>query len=453
MKRTISIILAFCMVALSVARAQEEENIKTGLNFGPLPALAYDADKGFQYGALLNIYNFGDGSNYPNFNSYWYLEASFFTKGSKLFQFQYDNKNLIPGVRWSNAVSVNLDKAFDFYGFNGYQSNYNYDAIQNSSFGYTPFYRFSRKSMIAKSDFIVDINKDWKWEAGLHLSYFKTGSIDRTSINKGKSDSEAFPDSQSTLYENYVDWGLITESEAEGGFNNEVRLGMVYDTRDKEGAPTQGIWAEGHVSAAPKWLGTTNPYYRYSFTWRQYFPIIKDSRLTFAYRFNYEGTIGDYAPFYIMPWLTVMGFDSDKDGMGGYRTVRGIMRDRIMGLDTGIYNVELRWRSRNTVILKQNISFGLSAFSDGAMAFRGRDMTYKGTTAAAKASYDAYMASQPKEKDIPHITTGAGFRFIMNENFIIVLEYGMPLSKFMKESPIYHQDGNGAFYINLGYLF
>ena len=44
----------------------KKEIIKTGLNFGPLPAVAFDADKGFQVGALLNIYNFGDGSTYPN---------------------------------------------------------------------------------------------------------------------------------------------------------------------------------------------------------------------------------------------------------------------------------------------------------------------------------------------------------------------------------------------------
>ena len=51
------------------ARAQKTENVKTGINLGPLPAVAFDADKGFQYGALLNVFNFGDGSNYPNYNS------------------------------------------------------------------------------------------------------------------------------------------------------------------------------------------------------------------------------------------------------------------------------------------------------------------------------------------------------------------------------------------------
>ena len=49
---------------------------------------------------------------------------------------------------------------------------------------------------------------------------------------------------------------------------------------------------------------------------------------------------------------------------------------------------------------------------------------------------------------------GAGFRFIMNENFIIALDYGMPVSKFYKEgNPLKGQDGDGGMYIGLGYLF
>ncbi|MBQ5634858.1 MAG: hypothetical protein IIV10_00955, partial [Alistipes sp.] len=39
----------------------KKEIVKKGYNFGPLPAVAFDADKGFQLGALLNIYDFGDG--------------------------------------------------------------------------------------------------------------------------------------------------------------------------------------------------------------------------------------------------------------------------------------------------------------------------------------------------------------------------------------------------------
>ena len=63
----------------STEASKKKEIVKTGYNFGPLPAVAFDADKGFQLGALLNIYHFGDGSTYPNTRQQWYIEASFFT--------------------------------------------------------------------------------------------------------------------------------------------------------------------------------------------------------------------------------------------------------------------------------------------------------------------------------------------------------------------------------------
>lgn len=461
MKRIMPIVLLLC--STFAAHAQKAEIVKTGLNFGPLPVVAYDADKGFQYGALLNIFDYGDGALYPNYSSKFYIETSFFTKGSQLYTLMYDNKTLIPGVRWSSAVTAMFDNALDFYGFNGYQSYYDQERIaagkankkgaqDPASYIYTPFYRVNRIQVLAKTDFIGEITKNLKWEAGYHFSYFKEGVIDRDNINKGKADYNIFPDSQSTLYENYVKWGLIGADEADGGRTSSVRLGLVYDSRDKEGAPTRGIWAEGHLTAAPKWLGTSNPFTRYSLTMRQYFPLIGNDKLTLAYRLNYEGTIGKTAPYYVLPYITVMGENSDKDGMGGYRTIRGIMRNKIVGLDMASYNAELRWRFIDFQVLKQNISLGLSAFSDGTMVTRGRDMNFKG----AAEDYDSYLAyiRSGQTKDSPHITIGAGFRFIMNQNFIIALEYGTPISHFYPTShPLHNQDGTGAFYINTGYLF
>ena len=67
----------------SKKQVQYNENgeiIKTGINLGPLPVVAFDADRGFQFGALMNIYNFGDGKNYPNPNAQWYLEGSAYVR-------------------------------------------------------------------------------------------------------------------------------------------------------------------------------------------------------------------------------------------------------------------------------------------------------------------------------------------------------------------------------------
>lgn len=450
MKKIITAVLL--LAACSHLQAQNKEIVKTGLNFGPLPAVAFDADKGFQVGAILQIYDYGDGTNYPNYNSKTYLEYSYFTKGSQLIQARYDNKHLIPGVRWSSALRINIDKAFDFYGFNGYQSYYDHASIaagkdkSSEAFLFSPFYRYSRQEYSFKSDFLGRINDNLSWEAGIFVNYFKTGSIDRDSINKGKAEGKQFPKEMPTLFDIYTATGIISEDEAEGGFSSGARLGMVYDSRDKEGAPSRGIWAEGHITAAPGFMSHIG-YARYSFTWRHYLPIVTNDVLTFAYRLNYEGTFGKNAPFYVLPYMTVMGEKCDLEGMGGYNTVRGIMRSRVLGLDMATYNAELRWRFLRFTLGKQNIALGLNAFSDGTMTTRGRDITpIKNMLGTVTQLYNC-------EKDTPHITFGGGLRFIMNENFIVAFEYGTPVTHFMKKSPLYNQDGTGAFYVNIGYLF
>lgn len=453
-------ILTSALMALTcvISFAQKKDIVKTGLNLGPLPVVAYDADKGLQLGAILNVFDYGNGDRYPNYDSKWYFEASFFTKGSQLFQIMYDNKVLIPGVRWSSAISLANDKAMDFFGFNGYESYYNYQAVADGkagkSFIFTPFYKMKRLQLLCKTDFIGNITEHFHWEAGYHASYFNIGAIDYDNINKGKKDTQKFPKKGEpgyigTLYEHYVDAGVIGANEANGGFTSSIRLGLEYDSRNKEGAPSSGIWAETHVTLAPKWLGSKNEFYRYSATWRHYVPIVKNDVLTFAYRLNYEGTFGKNAPFYVLPYITVMGENCDKDGMGGFRNVRGVMRDRVAGLDMATYTAEFRWRFVKFIIGKQNIALALSAFSDGSMVTKDKDISALAPGISTLSGDYKY-----REKDTPHITFGAGFRFIMNENFIVAAEYGTPLSHFYKKTnPLYNQDGPGAFYVNVGYLF
>lgn len=460
MRKFFTLLVISSMTIASLC-GQKKEIVKTGINLGPLPAVAFDADKGFQMGGLLNIYDFGDGSTYPNPRQQWYMEASFFTKGSQLYVLSYDSKVLIPGMRFSTSFTMTNDKAMDFYGFNGYMSYYDHELVElgetsDDMYLYSPMYRVDRTAALFKADLIGNIwdNKLF-WEAGYHLNYFKQGAINREKINKNKAENKMFPDDVPTLYEQYRTWGLISDDVAGGGLGSSIRLGLLYDTRDKEGAPSRGTWAEAHITMAPKWLGSTTPYYKYSATLRQYFPIIPNDKLTFAYRLNYEGTIGNSAPYYILPYITTMGQSYDRDGMGGFRTTRGLMRNRVQGMDMLAYNAELRWRFVQFPLFNQNIALGLNVFSDGAMVTKNYDMTFKRDItdfasvddyAAARASYERYM-NKGQKKDSMHSTVGAGFRFIMNQNFIVCLEYGKPIGKMAK------QDGNGAFYINTGYLF
>ncbi|MBE6240316.1 MAG: hypothetical protein E7115_02295 [Bacteroidales bacterium] len=475
----------------NVTYNEKGEIIKTGTNFGPLPVVAFDADRGFQFGALLNLYQFGDGSTYPNPKSQWYFEASAYTKESAInsykFIVNYDNKTLIPGVRMSICTGYYKDAALDFYGFNGYQSNYDMEMLKptfhfdgspdkdsedyNKTYrkfldkGKMPkgFYRFGRDLVKAKIDFTGEILKNFHWEAGYSFSWTKTQSfkpkgysvLDNPELLLDPNNSALYVPGGTTLFDLYKVWGIIPEDEINGGITSSIRLGLMYDSRNVENNPTKGIWAEAHVIAAPKWLGTTHEHYRYCATFRHYVPIVQD-KLTFAYRIGYQGTFGDEAPWYSLPFYTNMGVKADNDGFGGYRTVRGLMLNRVQGLDVGFFNAEFRWRFIEFKLWKQNIAFALSAFCDGAHVFRGYDMTFSDTAKlnAAEsimkgeipaANYEGlYNRFVLDRKDGFHGAAGAGLRFIMNQNFIVAFEYARCFNK---------QDGNGAFYINTGFLF
>ena len=437
----------------NVTYNEKGEIIKTGINLGPLPVVAFDADRGFQYGALLNLYNFGNGDTYPNPKSQWYIEASAYTKGSYKFVVNYDNKTLIPGVRMTICTGYYGDKALDFYGLNGYQSIYDMDALafsfddtkkgeklQNKfdTKGKAPkgFYRHGRQQIKAKANFTGEILKNFYWQAAYSFMWTKTNAFKTSDYTVGYLEDGNVVGT--TLYDLYRDWGIISENEANGGITSSVRLGLMYDSRNIENNPTKGICAEAHISASPKWLGTSHENYKVSATMRQYLPLVQD-KLTLAYRIAYEGFLGN-APWYSLPFYDSMETKADYDGYGGYRTVRGLMLNRVQGLHTGFYNLELRWRFVDFKLLNQNIAFALSAFNDGVHVFKGYDLTNK--TGVKQELYKTFI--DLSKKDGYHGSAGAGLRFIMNQNFIVAFEYARCFNK---------QDGTGAFYINTGFLF
>ena len=455
----------------NVTYNEKGEIIKTGINLGPLPVVAFDADRGFQFGALMNIYDFGNGKNYPNPNSQWYIEASAYVKnstvGSYKFILNYDNKTLIPGVRMSICSGYYKDAALDFYGFNGYQSNYDMGLIgDNISFGDDKagqklqnkfdkkgklpkgFYRHGRDLIKIKTDFTGEILKNFYWEAGYSFNWTKTQDFTPSGYTVFAGTNPTADYKGTSLFDLYKTWGIIPEEEAQGGIVSALKAGLMYDSRNVENNPTKGIWAEGHIIAAPKWLGTTHPHYKYCLTMRQYVPVVQD-KLTFAYRLAYEGTIGKSAPWYTLPFYTNMGIKADNDGFGGYRTVRGLMLNRIQGLDVGFYNIEFRYKFVEFKLWKQNIAFALSAFTDGAHVFRGYNMNITDAKRAeliVSAPLKAALIDQfiINRKDGFHGSAGLGLRFIMNQNFIVAFEGAQCFNK---------QDGGFAFYLNTGFLF
>lgn len=432
---------------------QAASEIKQGWGIGPLPRVGYDADNGFNCGLQLSLNNFKDGKLYPNPYNSAYLDFSWYQKGIWNFILSYDNRSLIPGARVCSAIQFCDDQFSSFYGLNGYQSNFDMTLFpfQGEPGGGQAgrFYGTHRRFVNCKVDAVGEILPHFGWEAGYHLIW-----ID---INDPVEKGPGCYGGGNYLYDLYGKWGLIPQSQLHGGFNSEIRAGLVYDTRDSEASPSRGMWAEGHVIAAPSWLGTSVPYARFSLNWRHYVPLYRD-RLTFAYRVVYQGFFNDDAPWYMMPFYTVCGPQFDRDGVGGFRTLRGIMLNRIQGLHTSFFNTELRWRFFDFRAFGQNVSLCASSFFEGGAAVKPFNLDYNATgmataTEAEKSLYARYVDNSSPDR--LHLSTGAGFRAIFNRNFIIVLEWGKALNSTDSRFDNRNQDGGSkaSFYFNTGFTF
>src|SRR4030042_2355702 len=132
---------------------KKKEKIKKGLTFGAVPAITYSSDLGFQYGLVVNLYHFGDGSTYPKYRHSMYLEWSRYTKGSSVNMIRYDSEYLIPGIRVTAELSYMTEQALDFYGFNGYEALLDESLSDDEDTAYLSrmFYRMDRRMLRANA--------------------------------------------------------------------------------------------------------------------------------------------------------------------------------------------------------------------------------------------------------------------------------------------------------------
>ncbi len=444
------LILALPVYAQDEEPTKEKKKVKTktkdGFSFGVLPVVAFDTDLGFQYGGLVNVYDYRKPALYPDYRQMWKIEISRYTKGSGTNQLFYDTKNMLPyHLRLLANLAYLTEQKLDFFGFNGYQSEFNKDFIDQDSPDYISrvFYGYERNQFRLQTDLIGSLfAKNLHWLAGVGMFHTSVATVDIKDLNKGKSGDDVLPDVP-TLYDKYVEWGIIPEEEKDGGFANYFKIGAVYDTRDIEAAPSRGMWAEATLTYAPEFFFNDHcNYLKAELAFRHYLTLVSD-KLVFAYRLVYQGTIAGHTPFYMQPY-TINSYSSATklDGLGGAKTLRGVMRNRVVG-DGFVYgNAELRWKVFKTLIAKQNVYFGLNAFADAGMVVQEIKYNKSGIPAEDR---DLYFNSSYDNHDGVHPSAGLGLRVVLNENFILAVDYGLPFNK---------QDGKGGgLYINVGNLF
>lgn len=444
MKKNLLFILlsAFYLAAFS-QNDKKDEVVKKGWNFGALPTITFDTDLGFQYGALVNLFNYGDGSRYPNYDQSLYFEVSHYTKGSGIYRFYYDSDQLIKGLQTSMDLSYLTDQAYDFYGFNGYDAVFNKDWIDDQSSDYISrvFYKYDRKLFRWKVDLQGKITSNkFRWIAGVNFLDFKIAPVNIEKLNKGKSGSDVLPDKPG-LFDYYQDWGIITEKEADGGFVPTFKAGLVLDTRDNKPNPMHGVWTEAVLVVSPQILGAESSFSKISLTHREYFTLIPKD-LSFAYRVAYQTTLGGEVPFYYQSQvITSIMKGATSEGLGGSKTLRGIRRNRVVGDGFFYGNAELRWKFSRFQWHNNNFYLGLNGFLDFGQVTKKIDFVNPLSPAMSSIRYSDYFDDNAEKM---HLSYGAGFRLAMNENFIIAIDYGLAADK---------RDGNSGFYIGLNYLF
>ncbi len=385
------------MASLALCSPATAQSSATGLEIGGFPAVNYDSDEGYGFGAIAELYSYGDGGIEPYA---WTLQPTVFatTEGRRDFTLFFDAPYLLGGG-WRLDAWAGSERhiATPYYGW-GNDSSYDETRVTDAD---PYFYRYgrTRRRLAANLQRAVP---------GLPLRVLFGVGMARTSVDpvpKGVG---------STLYAEEV---AEDPAADEVGWSNHVRAGLVWDTRDRETAPRAGAWTELILQVADESLASDWSYTRWTVTDRRYFGL--GSRVVLAHRFLLQGTSG-HVPIHDAQVLQ-MSF-KQQEGLGGAKSVRGILKNRYVGKSMLVWNIELRWRAVDFRLLERSFHLTLSGFLDSGRVW-----------AESIDLGDLF--------DDHHRGFGGGVRIGMGDNFTVALDAGT-------------SDETGLpVYIGLGYLY
>lgn len=367
-------ILLFALILTSsfsfTAMAMSDEDLakkREGVYFTGLPLVNFDSNTGLGGGARVYFYDNGKKDN-PLFTETPYLlqaYAQLFIT-TKMWQYhelhvdmlrvggtnlrlntsfyfdKYATSNFYGiGAKAADAKLVNPETGKEFSTLADYTDNFIKGSnVRYNQFGYTkPTYY---------ANMLADITSHFKILCGLQFQYTWIDTYGGQTID-GVLQSATLLDKLKDSVTGY-----------NGGWNNMLRLGVAFDTRDFEPDPTNGFYGDYAIELNTKILGSDYTYMRQTIGLRYYHTLFFKS-LVLATRIGYTDVNGD-APFFDM---NAFGFALDRyTGIGGKRTNRGYVADRFIGKTMAIGSVELRWKFIEVNPLNQLLAFKLVAFYD-----------------------------------------------------------------------------------------
>ena len=175
-----------------------------------------------------------------------------------------------------------------------------------------------------------------------------------------------------------------------------------------------------------------------SVTQRQYITLVKNT-LFFDYRLGAQFTLAGTSPFYVSPlFFYAHSTKAYNEVLGGSGSLRGVLRNRVVGDGIAFGNFELRWKFVQFTLANQNFYLGVNMFFDTGMVIQKTEVNTGNVPGNELSDYFK------KDAEKLHNSAGLGLKIAMNENFIVSVDYGKAFDA---------QDGTSGLYIGLGYLF
>ncbi len=371
-----------------------------GMGFGAVPALNYDADNGFGFGAIANLYWY-DGATRPYRAALMvqiflttkllhdhHVTAEWLKAGdlplrlwARLGYLESRSQNycgLGGDVTCDPAVAQQAAAALGLVGDEAERVVHDYYLR-----------RFINPYGILQARWaLVEQPARFELTAGYRGSLFVPGTWEDAD-GDGAPDLRPFPNSAyATAF-----------PDGEPGFESQAQLGVMLDTRDNEPAPTQGVWLEASARASSPLIGSRWQWLGGNVTLRGYAPLDPQHALVLCNRLIGDGVVGDPP----IQSLVRPGGGSDVYVFGGGDIGRGIRVQRYIGKLRLVDQTELRWDVAKTEVLAQRLVFTVAGFVDAGIV--GKELVDPGP-----------MPLQ--------VGLGGALRVAWNENFIIRFDVG-----------------------------
>ena len=366
-------------------------------SLGMFPIIIYSADTGLAYGLLIQF----DDKRHPDYQPYYSSHRIVFmrtTRGIAKYAYRLDSRYLLPfGLRLTAEARYLASLLEPYHGPGGAQTLFSQDFIDPDAPQYRGKFYYTYEKRYFQGNVVVQGSlpgAGLRWLAGLNLLSTTVDTVHYA------QNGEA-PDLMTLLARH---WDLL-DKETIGGQENGFMAGVVWDRRDHEVSPHRGFWSEILLRWVPQLPGNDFSYTAITATHRQYLPLT--GALTFAYRINGRAMSAG-VPFFSRS--RVDGSFTTETGLGGERTVRGVLWQRASGRRSLYGNLELRYRLRP---LNRDGYVALSGFYDAGRTFDSlppQDLADRGTAT-----------------DRLHRGLGLGLRVATSATFVIALDVARPL--------------------------